>query len=205
VNIDEGVHQQTFYVHETLLRERSVYFNTALSRDWKEAVDREVNLPKDEADCFAIYVHSLYTGKLAVTSDGPTSTLSGESEIIKLCKVYVLADKLQDIQAKNRAIQGLLFSSKRNGLGRWNGCRGLVVTKTIYDSTLPGNMARKLLVDLYTYRGTRSSLSIFKGWPEEFLLELAINLMDKRMPPDDPTEKGDGTEYMETEKEKNEA
>jgi hypothetical protein len=202
VNVDEGVHQQTFYVHETLLRERSVYFNTALARNWKEAADREVNLYKDKADCFAIYVHLLYTGNLAVTSESLISMLSGESEIIKLCKVYVLADKLQDIKAKNRAIQGLYFSSKRNELGKPTGCRGFVATKIIYDGTLPGSMARKLLVDVYTYRGTRSSLSIFKGWPQEFLLELAINLMDKRMPSDDPTEKGDGTEYMETEKEK---
>ena len=202
MNVGKDKHQKSFYVQETLLRQHSLFFKKALSRDWKEKVERVVNLPEDESAVFAIYIEFLYSGNLAVMPDGLDPIDAARLEQLRLCKVYVLAEKLQDMETRNRAIQGLLYSSKQVRPGNRTICPGTDAVKIIYNGTLPGSMARKLLVDYYTYRGTGSWVINHGGWPEDFLIDLATNLMDKRAMPDDPTRYGDGAEYMDKEKDK---
>jgi hypothetical protein len=202
VDVGEELQQKSFYVQETLLRQHSLFFKKALSRDWKEKVERIVNLPEDEPTLFAVYVEFLYSGNLAVVPEDLDPIDATHLEQHMLCKLYVLAEKLQDMDTRNRAIQGLLYSAKQVRPGNSSICPGMESIKIIYDGTLPGSMARKLLIDYYTYRGTGSWVIDHKGWPDDFLIDLATNLMDKRAIPNDPTRNGNGAEYMEKEQNK---
>lgn len=198
----EQLQQKSFYVQETLLSQHSLFFKKAFSRDWKEKAERIVNLPEDESAVFAVYVEFLYCGNLAVVPEVLDLNDTAQSEQHMLCKLYVLAEKLQDMDTRNRAIQGLLYSAKQVRPGNSTICPSIDSIKIIYDGTLHGSMARKLLVDYYTYRGTGSWIINHKDLPEDFLVDLATNLMDKRAIPDDPTRNGDGAEYMEKEQDK---
>jgi hypothetical protein len=202
VNVGKQPQQKSFYVQETLLRQHSLFFKKALYRDWKEKVERVVNLPEDESAVFSVYVEFLYSGNLAVVPEGLDPIDAARLEQLRLCKLYVLAEKLQGMGTRNRAIQGLLYSAKQIRPGNRAICPSMDAVKIIYSGTLPGSMARKLLVDYYTYRGTGSWVINHKGWPDDFLIDLATNLMDKRALPDDPTRNGNGAEYMEKEQEK---
>lgn len=197
MNVGKNKHQNSFYVQETLLCQHSLFFKEALSKDWKEKVERVVDLPEDKSAVFAIYVEFLYSGNLAVIPDGLDPTDAARLEQLRLCEIYVLAEKLLDMETRNRAIQGLLYSAKQVRPGNRTICPGFGAIEIIYDGTLPGSMARKLFVDYYTYRGMGSWVINHKGWPEDFLVDLATNLMDKRALPDDPTRNGYGAEYME--------
>jgi len=116
-----------------------------------------------------------------------------------LCKVYVLSERLLDVYTKNHAIQGLLHSTKPPSRVTTTICPNVDAINVIYDATLPNSMARKLMVDFYTYRGTKDMLKNDVGWPKDFLLELATNFMGKHIMLDDPTMKGLGADYMEKE------
>lgn len=53
---------QEFFVHQSLISARSEFFAKALRGDWKEAQQREVSLPDDEAEVFRLYLQLLYIG-----------------------------------------------------------------------------------------------------------------------------------------------
>ena len=53
---------QKFFVHQSLISARSGFFAKALRGDWKEAQEREVSLPDDEAETFRLYLQLLYVG-----------------------------------------------------------------------------------------------------------------------------------------------
>ena len=50
---------QEFFVHQSLISARSEFFAKALRGDWKEAQEREVPLPDDEAETFRLYLQFL--------------------------------------------------------------------------------------------------------------------------------------------------
>jgi hypothetical protein len=53
---------QEFFVHQSLIVARSEFFAKALRGDWKEAHQRKVSLPDDEAEVFRLYLQLLYVG-----------------------------------------------------------------------------------------------------------------------------------------------
>lgn len=132
-----------------------------------------MNLPDDDADCFGVYANVLYTGKLAVNSTLRFSMDKKKLEECMLCRIYVLAEKLLHTNAKNRAMQALLFL---NDHSPWPFFRhSVIATGVIYDGTLPASMARKLLLDLFTYRDSIVWTTDHEEWPVDFLHELTIN------------------------------
>ncbi len=60
VLVGPASHQQEFFVHQSLICGRSEFFSNAMSGHWKETVNREVPLPEDEPDIFALYLKLLY-------------------------------------------------------------------------------------------------------------------------------------------------
>jgi hypothetical protein len=53
---------QEFFVHQSLIVARSEFFAKALRGEWKEAHQRKVSLPDDEAEVFRLYLQLLYVG-----------------------------------------------------------------------------------------------------------------------------------------------
>lgn len=173
VKVGEGEKQETFDVHEALITPRSLFFKKAMSGSWKESEDRIVNLPEEDPEIFKIYVHHLYTGSVAVIPE-PLPAVTGRPVKWIICRLYVLAEKLQDVKAKNSAIEALLAECREKYK-----YPGQSSVSTIYNGTLPGSMARKVLVDLYSCK-TTSKWITKSQWSDEFLRDLLVKILDKR-------------------------
>ncbi|KAF2129932.1 hypothetical protein P153DRAFT_356604 [Dothidotthia symphoricarpi CBS 119687] len=202
VRVEVGVddHFKVFTVHAEFLTARSLFFKKALSGGWKEAEERIVRLPEDDTDTFILYLHYLYKSELPIEPDPVPSGYSGVEEYIKLAKLYVFAEKMQDIPCKNAIIKALVsrIYMKRDS-GRWYAF-STFSTRVIYKGTLPGSPARRLLVDVFTYNAEDSWIAGSSAWPEEFVRELAISLLGFRAISDShPAMKDGGMAYMEVE------
>ncbi|KAL4904482.1 hypothetical protein BDW74DRAFT_179056 [Aspergillus multicolor] len=63
-------------IHEDLLRLSSKLFDKALSGPWRESNERTIELPGDDPDVFAMYVHWLYSGTTITANPSRTSSTS---------------------------------------------------------------------------------------------------------------------------------
>jgi hypothetical protein len=200
VKVGEGEKQKTFDVHESLIASRSLFFKKAMSGSWKESKDRIVNLPEEDPEIFKIYVHHLYTGSVAVIPE-PLPAITGRHAKWIICRLYVLAEKIQDVKAKNSAIEALLAECREKQLNGKNKYPGSSSVSTIYSGTLPGSMARKVLVDLYSCKTTSKWITKSPQWSDEFLRDLLVKIMDKRAGDGDLTGI-DVNDYLEPEENK---
>ena len=149
---------------------------------WKEAEDKAVNLPDDDPIVFELYVQLLYTGRLPCKSESETPADS-EQEYVVLSKLYVLAEKIQDIDARRVAMDSLLSLSRdtRETRGEYM-VPGLEAVSTIYSGTLEPCAARRLFVDLYTCKPGGDWFDKSQPYPTEFLAELVAALLENRAP-----------------------
>lgn len=146
-----------------------------MNGNWKESDSRSVKLPKDDPATFGIYVNLLYTKQI------PTKPTFANSrrvmlEYIHLARLYVLCEKLQDIEGKNSTIHAMLSTSRDNiSVLRPN------AIKTIYEGTPESSPARKMLLDMYVEYGNNMSLHGGRGnYPKQFLFDLAVQLLQSR-------------------------
>jgi hypothetical protein len=113
VNVGKGAKRDSFDVHNALLTARSLFFKSALNGNWVEAIERAVNLPEDDPQTFKTYVHLLYTGDFATESDPNLGIDESHDKLLSLAKLYVLAEKLQDIETKNESLTVLITTAKK--------------------------------------------------------------------------------------------
>lgn len=152
--VGEGDTQTSFDVHKYLVTERSPFFKNAMSGDWKEAKDRVVNFPEDDPATLQSDVHLLYTNQLAVIPSPLPVKYDGSEETEALAKLYALAEKLQDVDTKNIVLKAMLLSSLQiRSITASCVVPGLPTVRIIYAGTPEGSPIRRLLVDIYTYRG----------------------------------------------------
>jgi len=156
-----------------------------------------VNFPEDDPETFKTYIHLLYTGNLAVQPDPIPDKYRGNEEYVSLAKLYVLAERIQDIETKNAALKAFIISARETRADDTTCLPGLRTICIIYDGTPAGSLARKALVDLYSVSaGSRSMSPDIPSYPEEFLYELLSNVLDKR--PRDPKKLPAISKYVET-------
>jgi hypothetical protein len=77
---------------------------------WKESEDGIVRLPEDDPQVFDIYVQSLYLGHVSQFNGQDADGL----DYGMLADLYAIAQKLQDVKAKNtasRAIYDKVYAS----------------------------------------------------------------------------------------------
>ena len=177
-----------FYVHETLLRTRSPFFEAALSKSWREGKDGRVKLPDDDADLVKVYLQFLYSGRISIP---PMCTAAGlkcddhESVYFALAGLYALGEKLMDIKLKNQVIEEIFVNAWSKHSSSEQRRPSASVVDKIYGSTAAGSPARRLMVDIYFWKGK-------KDWmlerPEdnntEFLMDLTQLLLrrtDRRL------------------------
>lgn len=186
VRIDVGVDsdRETFHTSAELLATRSVFFRKALSKEWKECTDRVIRLPEDSAEIFSLYMHLLHTGELAIRVDHNGDAWSGDEQYKLLTRLYVLAEKLQDVKTKNAALKAITKFSlevhvEPNGKNR-NHLPSIEHVNTIYGGTVAGSMARKLLVHMYVYDKTSAWDPRAEAWSKEFVCDFAAELLTRR-------------------------
>ncbi|KAF1843600.1 uncharacterized protein K460DRAFT_396866 [Cucurbitaria berberidis CBS 394.84] len=166
VKVGQGGDEQTFWVHQNILASRSEFFKRATNGKWLESDERLVTLPEDKPDIFSLYLNHLYTKRI------PTK------DFRILCQTYVLAEVLQDIQAKNCVIDALYARLEENKPERPR--LGVKSVTELYSGTPAGSKARKFIVDYFADEGHESWLQKDESmYPTDFLVDLASSLFRK--------------------------
>ena len=198
-----GGAQAKFTVHKSLLISRSSFFKKALTGNWVESNERVVRLIDDEAIIFQNYVHPLYTDKIAVSPD-PFDTKPGDidCERLTLAKLYVLAEKLQDVETKNKVLSAMIGSCQYQ-VGKKKQVLDANFVRTIYGGTMPGSKARRFTVDYFAQQSTGAPFKSGESgtgsaWPSEFTQELLVDVLDKRVAPNGASFSGNALPYMES-------
>ncbi|KAF2827359.1 hypothetical protein CC86DRAFT_209933 [Ophiobolus disseminans] len=105
VVVGKEPNHKRFLVHEGLLCARFEFFKRAMNGNWAEREERLIKLPEDDPETFATYINVVYTNRVATNpSSEPKDAVMVGGELIHLCKVYVLGEKLCDIRTKNAAV-----------------------------------------------------------------------------------------------------
>lgn len=192
-----------FEVHQALITGRSKFFKAALSGSWLESKERVVKLPEDDPTTFHVYVHLLYTNEIAILPDpNPKTFWTDGARNIRLAKLYVLAEKLHDIETKNHVLEAVIAGDLGEGAYIGMDYPRRLFVKIIYDGTAAGSLARKLIVDVYARQMTSISMGIIsprylKEWPKEFLDELLLEVLDRRVLVPGKLSEADASKYKE--------
>ncbi|KAF2827178.1 hypothetical protein CC86DRAFT_266377, partial [Ophiobolus disseminans] len=180
--VGKSLKERRFHVHESLLSSRSEFIKSTMHISWHQGQQSSLAFPDDNPDIFSLYVSYLYSGSL------PTR---GADEWLKLVRLYVLAEKLRDTQAKNDIIDAMHGFIKeavpretpRQSTTEAAGRHPITAASLteLYAGTQRGGLARKLVLDLYADNGTEDWLKDGKAQlPNDFLFDLATTMMRKR-------------------------
>jgi hypothetical protein len=171
IKILVGEEERVFLVHKSALTARSQFFKTAMGGKWQEAQDGVVKLPDDDGDTFALYEQLVYTGKVPAFDDSEETerkvvTSYGRSwidcvsnhckpEWELLSRLYVLAEKLQDLAAKNATVDAMIEKVQRKARikGTRLGLRKCLPTpraiEIMYENTPGFCPGRQVLVHIF--------------------------------------------------------
>lgn len=136
---------QDFVIHEGVIAPGSEFVRLALRGDWKEAKERIIQLPKDDAETFAVYQQWLYTGSIRTSADDFQPGIFDEYRL--LVQAFILGEKFVDVNFKDcitDAIIEKLISQERFSL---------YLTVDVYYDTPPNSPLRRLLMDVYYWTG----------------------------------------------------
>lgn len=132
ITILAGDNEKAIPVHESALRSTSLFFNAALSHNWKERSERTIKLPTVFPAIVAVYVKWLYYGLFFL----PTKDFN---EVWAL--LYEFGDYIQDTCFKDAAIDALIEQMiEKNSMPRDLAC-------FIYPFSTDGSPHRKLAID----------------------------------------------------------
>lgn len=187
-----GGDAEKFYAHESVLKERSGFFQAALNQQWKEGRERKVYLPEDKPVCVATYVEWLFSGKIASETIKPAAELRAgdvSEQHLFLAHLYVLGEKLIDVKFCDDVIKAMAqLCAVGVSESRWYPTFSAV--QTIYGGTTSESPARKFLVHIYKTRGKQSWFGTneadFTG-PMQFL----VDLVRAQLPEESPRAVGD--------------
>ena len=211
-----------FYIHEVLLTTRSKFFERAMRKGWKEAEHKLVKLPEDDPETFALYEQIVYTSRIPLLdftgSRASTSEVDGETvcnakdkcdrEYTYLSKLYVLAEKLQDVKTKNTAVEGIIVkvtheSQTVNNMYEGGPCLPSPSSiKFMYEGTPKHCAGRQVLLDCFVYYAQHGSSDLHDALlPRLFLVDLSCEALDHR--PQQKIDQPDQVKgrYMECEEE----
>ncbi|KAF2869216.1 hypothetical protein BDV95DRAFT_468859, partial [Massariosphaeria phaeospora] len=116
---------------------RSGFFSKALNGRWQEADEMMVKLPDELPSIFTMYLDCVYHNEVPV-SNHP----DGYREFDLLARIYVLAEKLMDVTAKNLVVNAMIAQGEEYSVPDKND------VCTLYDGTPEASPARKLYVDI---------------------------------------------------------
>lgn len=128
-----------------------------MNGNWKESEDGVVNLPEADPDIFSLYVEVLYSGRLQGVCNTKIYDYS------TFARLYVLAEKLMDINMKNKALEFILLQSRV--IGCESDVPGSSAIEIIYQGTTGDCPARKMMVDFYVGRARPDMENVWSSMP----------------------------------------
>jgi hypothetical protein len=118
---------------------------------------------------------------MSVEPDPVPEGYGGGPERLELAKLYVFAEKVQDVRTKNAVTKAFLNSVwKLRISGKWSSPHADCVN-VIYRGTTPGSAMRRLIVDIHAYAIIQGVTLEVKDWPKEFFAELGLELLTTRL------------------------
>lgn len=159
-----GLKKQELLVHANYIARKSAFFKTALKKEWREGQTRTIMLPEDDYETVTDYLRFIYSDKL------PTSHIDASFKALKsyfdpfytvLARLYVFGSKWMDKELMVAVIREIhrLTKSRCSVGDRW--CiPGVEAVNIIFDGTTEADSVRRLLLDLYTSRGSIIDLSL---------------------------------------------
>jgi hypothetical protein len=132
-----GNEQHKFQVHEGIICARSRFFKSAVKPHWTRS-NRDIKLPADDPSQFEDYLSIVYMDKVPVLG-----TSQDDDQFSILAGLYILADKLIDVQSKNLIAKAMIKRGEENAVPS-----GGAIYK-LYVRTPASSPARRLFVDLY--------------------------------------------------------
>ena len=170
-----------FVVHGSFPTTRSEFFRRVLNGNWQEAGTRVTNLPDDDPDIVTLYVNFIYTGQLptAAKDDKEFRELATSeccdyimAEYRTLFHIYVFAEKLQDVSAKNGVTKAVWkLSSVKSKEGAWHAVP-LDAVKLVYQRTPLNSLARSLVVHIWNTHSFDQLLQRAKDMDKDFREDL---------------------------------
>jgi hypothetical protein len=144
-----------------------------------------MHFPSVSQDAFALYLQLLYTNRL------PSKSNDAVKEYSLYVSLYNLAIELQDLVTKNVALDAILSVAKEGS--------DIPTSEhiwIIYGASSDLCAARRLMVDLYTFRATRQVME-GQSFPPEFLRDLVMSMVANREPSTGWAKGGLAEEYHE--------
>jgi hypothetical protein len=182
ISVGKNEKEQRFGVHESLLTSRSAFFKRVMNPLYRKTPDSPIPFPYDDPDVFQAYITLLYTESI------PTR---GKVEWLKLVRLYVLVEKLEDAASKKAIINAMhsfikeVFPKERpQDFAAAVAEHSFITAESIvelYNRTSTKSQARKLVIDLYADNGREVWLTRGRDvLPKEFLYDLAVAMVRKR-------------------------
>jgi hypothetical protein len=174
VTVGSGTSRAIFMVHRSIAIKRSRTLSLAINL-----------LPTVEPEVFGAYLHHVYTQQIPSKPHLPGAAQDDHhtKEITLLCKFFALATHMRDAIAVTDAISGIYAKAHEQFLSH----PMLPTSKDvgiIYNATTRPGGARKLMVDLYVWKGAAAWMkeSTLQGpsYPADFLAELTVALLEQR-------------------------
>ncbi|KAH7085601.1 hypothetical protein BKA63DRAFT_21189 [Paraphoma chrysanthemicola] len=108
ISVGKEPKHKDFTAHESFLIARSEFFHCAMKGRWEESNTRVIKFPDDQYTIFALYLNFVYTGQLVTmrkSEEERSDFISKDmwDEYDDLFRLYILAEKLQDVTTKNAA------------------------------------------------------------------------------------------------------
>lgn len=176
--------QRSFKIHEHVICDHTEYFHIHMKDTWTAMKDesRVIELPNDNPDAFALWRTWIYTGKLAILPEPPFPLEAMDDRAAHyavLAHAYVLGEMILDIPFMNAIADVYVLNAR--GV---DGARAHYPTNedigVLYDGTSPDSPIRRLLVDIWMYRGKVEWLDREMedaALPREFLVEVMRELL----------------------------
>jgi hypothetical protein len=91
------------YIHRNMITSQSIFFANALSDRWENSETKTVNLydldPELTAEEVTAYLETVYTKE--------TASQEEENDVSYTCRIYVVAERMLDVQTRNLALQAV--------------------------------------------------------------------------------------------------
>lgn len=158
-----------------MLRKTSKFFDKALSEQWREGNEREVQLPEMKPQAFNIYLNWALTGKLFL-EDEEEVRMSDNQIFTNIADSFISGDMLLDSEFKDVVTDAAasLFASLRSGAGRW--LLGHRLRQFLYDNTPSSNATlRRMLIRQLSMASNLAEL-VSENEPPALLYELSVEL-----------------------------
>ncbi|KAF2026727.1 hypothetical protein EK21DRAFT_115563 [Setomelanomma holmii] len=221
VVVGQGEDIREFVVRESQVATRSKSFSDALREGPKDTAEIVLELPDDDPQVFALYSKLLDTGTVPALQEIQNRTHIGDDghiycrnrsacmiEYHTLVGLYVFARQIADVKAQNAAIDGVIAKVTHESTTVVNPHAGpclptVGAIKTMYSQTKKHCPGRQAILDCFVWYGQAETLHECGSWieapPEEFMLDLARNLMSLRNQPTQNIPHHDLTRYHEPE------